>query len=79
MVSQRFFLCNQNRTIPDLNDPNNPWVLTKQYHQISEDGNIINPPFLIEKPDENTNLFSNFPNSLLAMYLFLTGNNIKKR
>src|SRR5256885_10920969 len=42
----------------DLNDPNNPWVLTRQYHQISEDGNIMNPPFLIEEPDENTDLFS---------------------
>ena len=58
----------------DLNDPNNPWSRTKQYHQISEDGNMINPSFLIEEPDENTNLFSNFPNSLLAIYLFLTGN-----
>ena len=58
----------------DLNDPNNPWVHTKQYHQITEDENLIITPSLIEEPDENTNLFSNFPNSLLAIYLFLTGN-----
>ncbi|CAB5394572.1 unnamed protein product [Rhizophagus irregularis] len=28
---------------------------------------------LIEEPDKSTNLFSNYPNSILSMYLFLTG------
>ncbi|GES84910.1 hypothetical protein GLOIN_2v1841250 [Rhizophagus clarus] len=57
----------------NLNDPNNPWLLTKKYHQITEDGNITPNATLIEEPDSNTNLFSNYPNSLFSMYLFLTG------
>ncbi|PKY14898.1 hypothetical protein RhiirB3_509525 [Rhizophagus irregularis] len=57
----------------NLNDPNNPWSLTKKYHQMTEDGNIIKNAILIEEPDGYTNLFSNYPNSLLSMYLFLTG------
>ncbi|GES84908.1 hypothetical protein GLOIN_2v1836775 [Rhizophagus clarus] len=57
----------------NLNDSNNPWLLTKQYHQITENGNITPKATLIEEPDNNTNLFSNYPNSLLSMYLFLTG------
>ncbi|PKY42275.1 hypothetical protein RhiirA4_540286 [Rhizophagus irregularis] len=59
----------------DLNDPNNPWSLTKKYHQITEDENIANTTTLIEEPDSNTNLFSNYPNSLFSMYLFLTDRN----
>ena len=31
-------------------------------------------PTLIQLPDSNTNMFEWFPTSLLAMYLFLTGN-----
>ncbi|RGB36457.1 hypothetical protein C1646_758097 [Rhizophagus diaphanus] len=57
----------------NLNDPNNPWLHTKKYHQVTEDGNISKNAILIEEPDSNTNLFSNYPNSLLSMYLFLTG------
>ncbi|PKC67616.1 hypothetical protein RhiirA1_441090 [Rhizophagus irregularis] len=57
----------------NVQDPNNPWSLTKKYHQMTEDGNIIKNAILIEEPDRNTNLFSNYPNSLLSMYLFLTG------
>ncbi|RIA98452.1 hypothetical protein C1645_731671 [Glomus cerebriforme] len=57
----------------DLNDPNNPWVLTTKYHQISEDGTINSNAILVQEPDENTNLFSSFADSLLAVYLFLIG------
>ena len=35
------------------------------------DGNVTN-----EEPNENTNSFTTYPNSLLATYLFLTGNSI---
>ena len=62
----------------DLSDPNNPWILTKKYHHITDDGNITKA-ILIEEPDDTTNLFSNYPNSLLSMYLFLTGIVIKSR
>ncbi|PKY22953.1 hypothetical protein RhiirB3_386826 [Rhizophagus irregularis] len=57
----------------DLNDPNNPWVLTTKYHQISENGKINPNAVLVQEPDEYTNLFSNYANSLLAVYLFLVG------
>jgi hypothetical protein len=58
----------------NLSDPNNPWSLAKKYHQVAEDGNITTNATLIEEPDSYTNLFSNYPNSLFSMYLFLTGN-----
>jgi hypothetical protein len=61
----------------NLKDPNNPWLLTKKYHQITEDGNIIKNAFLIEEPERNTNLSSNHLNSLLSM--FLTGNVLKEK
>jgi len=60
-----------------LKDLNNPWSLTKNYHQVTqvtENGNIIDitkAATLIEEPNSNTNLFSNYPNSLFSMYLFL--------
>jgi hypothetical protein len=64
----------------NLDDPNNPWSLTKKYHQVlAENGIIAKNATLIEEPDNNTNLFSNYPNSLFSMYLFLTGNFQKKQ
>ncbi|PKK64837.1 hypothetical protein RhiirC2_869096 [Rhizophagus irregularis] len=51
----------------DLKDPNNPWVLTTKYHQISENGTINSNAVLVQEPDEYTNLFSNYANSLLAI------------
>ena len=58
---------------PNFNDPNNPWSLSKKFNQIFEDGSI-NPKFaLIQVPEENTNLFTTFYTSLMATYLYLTG------
>ena len=57
------------------NDPNDPWNLATRFNFLNADGSI-NPDFsLIQIPDSNTNMFNWFPTSLLAMYLFLTGNN----
>ncbi|CAB4374115.1 unnamed protein product [Rhizophagus irregularis] len=55
------------------NDSNNPWTLYNTYNQVDENGNILNET-LIQVPSENTNLFYSYPTSLLATYLFLTGN-----
>ncbi|EXX75558.1 hypothetical protein RirG_040820 [Rhizophagus irregularis DAOM 197198w] len=55
------------------NDPNNPWTLSNTYNQVDENGNILKET-LIQVPSENTNLFFSYPTSLLATYLFLTGN-----
>jgi hypothetical protein len=57
----------------NLNDPNNPWTLSNIYNQVDENGNILNET-LIQVPSENTNLFYSYSTSLLATYLFLTGN-----
>ncbi|CAI2188900.1 11697_t:CDS:2, partial [Funneliformis geosporum] len=60
-------------TLGNLADPNNPWNLTDKYYQVDRDGNIINNMTIYKIPDEYTNLFSNYSNSLLAMSIFLTG------
>ncbi|CAB5362095.1 unnamed protein product [Rhizophagus irregularis] len=49
----------------------NPWTFTPKYHRILENGEIDRNPFLVQEPDDYTNLFSNFPNSMFSMYLFL--------
>ncbi|GBC46124.2 hypothetical protein GLOIN_2v1841250 [Rhizophagus irregularis DAOM 181602=DAOM 197198] len=51
----------------------NPWTSTPKYHRILENGEIDRNPFLVQEPDDYTNLFSNFPNSMFSMYLFLLG------
>ncbi|PKC11288.1 hypothetical protein RhiirA5_497817 [Rhizophagus irregularis] len=58
--------------VPNSNDPNNPWTLSSTFIQVDENGNPLNQTF-IQVPDENTNLFYSYPTSLLAVYLFLTG------
>ncbi|PKY18723.1 hypothetical protein RhiirB3_492247 [Rhizophagus irregularis] len=55
------------------NDPNNPWNMASTYNQIFENGTIDSNPFLIQPPNENTNMFIDFKTSLFATYLFLTG------
>ena len=52
------------------NDENDPWNLTNTYTN-----SINSDPTLFQTPDSNTNMFNWFPTSLLAIYLFLTGNN----
>ncbi|CAI2201801.1 4913_t:CDS:2, partial [Funneliformis geosporum] len=56
------------------NDPNNPWNLAAKYQTVSPDDKIISPnTAFIQQPDSKLNQFSTYPTSLLAMYLFLTG------
>src|SRR5581483_9454931 len=58
------------------NDENDSWSLTNTYNPINSDGSVNLNPTLVQTPNSNTNMFIWFPTSLLAMYLFLTGNNI---
>ncbi|GBB84657.1 hypothetical protein RclHR1_11220006 [Rhizophagus clarus] len=58
---------------PNPDDPNNPWTLSNTYNQTDENGNVLDET-LIQVPSESTNLFYSYPTSLLATYLFLTGN-----
>ena len=51
-------------------------VLTTEYNSMDPNGLISSTPTLIQAPDSNTNMFSWLPTSFLAMYLFLTGNNL---
>ena len=52
------------------------WDLTTKYNSINSNGIKSSTPTLIQSPDPNTNMFNQFSTSLLAMYLFLTGNNL---
>ena len=56
----------------NTDDPNNPWNLVPTY-KILENGNINSNSYIIQQPDENTNMFANYKTALFAMYLFLTG------
>ncbi|RGB23444.1 hypothetical protein C1646_806512 [Rhizophagus diaphanus] len=54
-------------------DPNNPWNLSPNY-QVFENNTSINPSlFILQKPDENTNMFTTFATSFFATCLLLTG------
>jgi hypothetical protein len=55
------------------NDPNNPWNLAPTYSKVLDDGTVDSNPYIIQKPDENTNMFIDYRTALFAMYLFLTG------
>ncbi|CAJ0837566.1 6943_t:CDS:2 [Entrophospora sp. SA101] len=63
--------------IPFLNDdPNNPWNLVNKYYTLlSNNSGYDQNSYLVQEPDGNTNMFTKFPSSILAMYNFLTGNN----
>ena len=50
------------------NDPNNPWSLTDSYYQKD-----LSTPLFIQKPDKNTNMFTDYGTSLFSMYLYLIG------
>ncbi|POG63094.1 hypothetical protein GLOIN_2v1689760, partial [Rhizophagus irregularis DAOM 181602=DAOM 197198] len=55
------------------NDPNNPWNLAPTYSKVLDDGTTDSNPYIIQKPDENTNMFIDYRTALFAMYLLLTG------
>ncbi|POG77513.1 hypothetical protein GLOIN_2v796793 [Rhizophagus irregularis DAOM 181602=DAOM 197198] len=54
------------------NDSNNPWNMNSKYKVFNNETTDPNQ-FIIEQPDENTNMFTNYGTSLFTMYLFLTG------
>ena len=58
----------------ESNDENDPSNLAAKYNPINSDGSVNPSPTLIQIPNSNTNMFNWFPTSLLAVYLFLTGN-----
>ncbi|RIA87805.1 hypothetical protein C1645_827225 [Glomus cerebriforme] len=55
------------------NDPNNPWNLAPAYSKILDDGTMDPNQYIIQPPNENTNMFTNFGTALFATYKFLTG------
>ena len=59
---------------PKINDDdsNNPWNISPMY-KLFNNGIIDSNQYIIQQPDENTNMFINYKTSLLAMFLFLTG------
>ena len=38
-----------------------------------DDGDITPKTILVQKPDKNTNMFTNYSTSLFAMYLYFIG------
>ncbi|CAG8543361.1 15512_t:CDS:2 [Funneliformis caledonium] len=50
-----------------------PWKITTTYTTSDQVGSTDPNPFIIQAPDENTNLFSDYGTSLFAIYLFLAG------
>ncbi|PKY20430.1 hypothetical protein RhiirB3_433727 [Rhizophagus irregularis] len=56
-------------------DPNNPWNLIPTYQVYeNETTNVLNNNlFILQKPDENTNTFTDFSTSFFATSLLLTG------
>jgi hypothetical protein len=58
----------------DNNDPNNPWNLAPSYNQIIDSNEAKSSnPFVVQIPDNNTNMFTDIGTSIFAMYLFLAG------
>ncbi|KAF0540706.1 transient receptor potential cation channel subfamily a member 1-like [Gigaspora margarita] len=56
----------------NTDDANNPWNLVPTYKFVSSNG-AIGESSLIKTPDDNTNLFTMFSTSILAVYFMLTG------
>ncbi|GBC33103.2 hypothetical protein GLOIN_2v1537213 [Rhizophagus irregularis DAOM 181602=DAOM 197198] len=54
-------------------DPNNPWNIASSYYQVFENGSIGHNPYIIQQPNDSTNMFVNFTTAIFAMYEFLTG------
>ncbi|PKC68823.1 hypothetical protein RhiirA1_456782 [Rhizophagus irregularis] len=63
-----------NTNLINNSDSNNPWNIASTYHQVFENGTVDPNPYLIQQPDENTNMFIDFGTAAFAMYKFLTGN-----
>ena len=53
-------------------DEFNPWNVASVYRFV-DNGTVDSNQFIIQQPDENTNMFVDYGTSLFAMYLFLTG------
>ena len=70
LLSPRSEFSPEKRTNND--DLNNPWNLAPSYSKVIDDNETISS-FIIQTPDDNTNMFMDMRTSLFAMYLFLAG------
>ena len=59
------------RTIND--DPNNPWNLATTYQTYEGDSTDASNETIIQPPDDNTNMFTEYRTALFAISSFLTG------
>jgi hypothetical protein len=55
------------------NDPNNPWNLTSIYQVFENETSVNSSLFILQNPDDNTNMFTSFTTSFFATCLLLTG------
>ncbi|CAJ0902543.1 4659_t:CDS:2 [Entrophospora sp. SA101] len=59
------------------NDPNNPWNLASKYYTLfANNGSYNQDSYIVQQPDDHTNMFAYPSSSLLAMYNFLSGNEV---
>ncbi|CAG8676960.1 826_t:CDS:2 [Funneliformis mosseae] len=56
----------------DVDDDFDPWNITTTFTTYDQKGSTDPNPFIIQAPDENTNMFSYYGTALFAIYLFLT-------
>ena len=54
-------------------DPNNPWNLVTTYQVFGENSTDDANTLIIQPPDDNTNMFTGYITSVIAMSAFLTG------
>ncbi|EXX65144.1 uncharacterized protein OCT59_007566 [Rhizophagus irregularis] len=54
-------------------DPNNPWNMAPTYQVFENATSLFSNLFILQNPDENTNMFTNFGTSFFATCLLLTG------
>jgi len=54
-------------------DPNNPWNIAPTYQVFENVTSVNSNLFILQKPDENTNMFTSYLTSLFATCLLLTG------
>jgi hypothetical protein len=54
-------------------DPNNPWNLVPTYQVFGSKNDNSTNLFIIQKPDNNTNMFATFRTTIYATFLLITG------
>jgi hypothetical protein len=71
LLSPKSEISLDNRIIND--DNNNPWNLVPKYQAFANEDDTVPTLFVVQQPDENTNMFTEFRTALFAVISFLSG------